>query len=562
MKNQTLIQTIVQIGHEKKIPVFSVDRKLEGCYNITLDYGDGFEAVVRHVVEDHGARRVNMIAGYRNNDFSEQRVSAYKKVLQENGIQFEPERLGYGEFWDRPTRDVVNAFFESDLEMPEAIICANDAMALTVCSMLYEAGYSVPDDIIVTGFDGTQVGKYYSPVLTTGEPDYHKAAEDIFQNLFEALESGEVRPSDNYITFTLSRNQSCGCFSRKQDEKNQIIATLYEDVGDCAWHNIEMKKMLMSVGSECSVNRVMAVLPKSVKLWNDHFRFACVKTELMDSYQVPDQFRNMTTILRLVKQEFQPVGSQFDISEFIPNLEEVLNWENGEDILVVRLLNAGKKAYGYTVEGMCDMDDRRLQRCNEFAMFLSHAISTVLHNCELLALNEDLMHAYDEISALYLQDSMTGIYNRRGFYQKLNEILKIYEGQEKYLYVISADMDGLKKINDTYGHAEGDFAIITLARAIADIVDNNGVCARFGGDEFVCVLIVEKEEDLSFDRLVRKIQNNIANTVGVSEKPYRISASLGVSCHALTAAVNAEDLIHAADKKMYEDKVSRKQQRQ
>ena len=73
---------------------------MDNCCSVTFNYSDVFEKIVRHVIEFHGCRRVNFIAGVKGNAFSEERIEAYKKVLAENGIEFEPERLGYGDFWD------------------------------------------------------------------------------------------------------------------------------------------------------------------------------------------------------------------------------------------------------------------------------------------------------------------------------------------------------------------------------------------------------------------------------------------------------------------------------
>ena len=96
--------------------------------------------MVRHVIQDHGARKINMLAGFKNNLYSQMRIEQYKKVLAENGIPFEEERLGYGDFWDRPARREMQRFLNSNLPMPDAIVCANDAMAIVACDMLHDAG--------------------------------------------------------------------------------------------------------------------------------------------------------------------------------------------------------------------------------------------------------------------------------------------------------------------------------------------------------------------------------------------------------------------------------------
>lgn len=561
LKNQKLIQRIKEIGQEKNIPVFSVDGIVDGCYNMPMDYSNGFKQMVRHVVEEHGARYVNMLAGFKGNSFSEERIRIYKEVLQEHGIPFEEERLGYGDFWDRPSRKVVRRFLHGNLPKPDAIICANDSMAITACSVLKEEGYKVPDDVIVTGFDGIQTGKYHTPMLATCEPDYREPMAFIFREIEKAEKTGKVNPCDCTVEFTITKNQSCGCKPKIYYDRNRIISTLFEDVGDCAWHNLAMNQMVTSTLDKQSILDIAEILPETVKMWSDHFHFVCVKSALLDSYEVPERYSEMVTILRSNNEEFEKPGEKFSVTGLIPRLEKLVQQDSGADVLVVRLLNSGKNVYGYIAEGFHELDDRRLQRCNEFAMFLSHSINTVLHNLKLNELNQNLTEAYNEISLLSIQDPMTGIYNRRGFSQKLEELLNQKINFGKYLYMISIDMDQLKYINDTFGHAEGDFAIITLANVMAQIGGKDTVCARFGGDEFTCAIISDACSEYQDKELSEKINQMIQVSERVSQKPYPITASVGISCCLISEEMDIEALIMSADKKMYQDKMERKKQR-
>ena len=181
LKNQHLIRSIVDIGNKKNIPVFSIDGVVDGCYNMPLDYKTAFKNMVNHVLDEHGVTRINMLAGMRDNPFSDERVDMYKEALTEHGIPFEAERLGYGDFWARPARVAMQKFLDSRLPMPQAIICANDEMAITACSVLSEHGYKIPEDIIVTGFDGTQSSVHHYPSITTCTPDYEESIEFIIE---------------------------------------------------------------------------------------------------------------------------------------------------------------------------------------------------------------------------------------------------------------------------------------------------------------------------------------------------------------------------------------------
>lgn len=561
LKHPELIRQIVDIGKRNRIPVFSQDGSVEGCYNLIMDYSGGFEKIVRHIVEDHKARYVNMLAGFKGNAFSDERIAIYRKVLEENGIPFEEERVGYGDFWARPTIEVVKKFLGSDLPKPEAILCANDSMAITACSVLKEEGYHVPGDIIVTGFDGIQNGKYHTPMLATCEPDYRESMEFIFQEIRKVEETGKVEPRDFMVDFAMTPSQSCGCEPAQYYDRNGIISTLFEEVGDCAWHNIAMNQMVTSVLNKQDLLDIAQILPEVVKLWSDHSHLACVKAELLDDVEVPARYTEMVTILEGKDELFQKPGKRFSVEDFIPDLDEVLREGSGTDVLIVRLLNSGRTVYGYIVEGFQELDVRRVQRCNEFAMFLAHSINMVLHNRKLNILNSNLTDAYNEISTLYIQDGMTGVYNRRGFYQKLDELLRQKDSEGKYLYIISVDMDGLKYINDTFGHAEGDFAIITMAQGMRQTGGEGAVCARFGGDEFVCAILSDSENAYNETEWSERMKQNISKIPEVGNKPYAVCASVGMSCCLVKEGLDAESMIMSADKKMYQDKVARKKQR-
>ena len=88
LKNMKIINQIVEIGRSRDIPVFTLDGDAEGAISLNCDYYDGFEDIVRHVVEYHGCRKVNMLAGFKGNQYSDARIDAYKRVLVENGIPF------------------------------------------------------------------------------------------------------------------------------------------------------------------------------------------------------------------------------------------------------------------------------------------------------------------------------------------------------------------------------------------------------------------------------------------------------------------------------------------
>ncbi len=557
VKYQYLIDKVVSIGKEMNIPVFSIDGEAEGCYNMPLDYKSGFRSIVRHVIKDHDRKRVNMLAGFKGNSFSEERIDVYKSVLNECGIPFEEERLGYGDFWERPSRAAIESFLASDLELPEAIVCANDSMAITTCSVLAEHGIKVPDDIIVTGFDGTQNSRFNSPTITSCSPDYRDAMTFIIDKIKEVKSTGKVEPCDHMISFNILKSQSCGCEPSTFHNHTEIITTLYNATGDSSWHTLAMNNLVTSLLEKQYIEDIAELLPETVRMWSDNFRFACVKSDLTKSKITPEacknatgKFDDMTTILYMKNQQFDELNKQFNVREFIPNLDDIV--DDPGTALFVRLIHYGKQVYGYTVDGVAEPNLRNLQRCNEFDMFLAHSINTILHN---YALNK----AYEEIEALSVNDPMTGVYNRRGFFTRLNAIMEDKDMLKQYLYIVFIDMDGLKGINDNFGHKEGDFAITTVAQSLTKLNIPNSLCARFGGDEFICAFFADNPQAYSSDGIKEQIINIIKNTPGVSDKRYPIDFSMGILCQKAENIENIDDLILSADKMMYVNKMGKKQ---
>jgi diguanylate cyclase (GGDEF)-like protein len=166
----------------------------------------------------------------------------------------------------------------------------------------------------------------------------------------------------------------------------------------------------------------------------------------------------------------------------------------------------------------------------------------------------ELKQAISKLEEMYVQDYLTGLMNRRGFYKKLGEkISKLKQDSNKQFMVISIDLNGLKYINDVFGHGEGDNAIKTVARCMISNAVQDEICARFGGDEFVVAGIIEKDSNYA-DEYVTQFKNSIAYYNKYSNKPYEVGASCGVYIGLPTKEADVDEMIKRADDIMYEEK--------
>jgi len=152
---------------------------------------------------------------------------------------------------------------------------------------------------------------------------------------------------------------------------------------------------------------------------------------------------------------------------------------------------------------------------------------------------------------LSLIDELTGLYNRRGFMAVTAQHLAAIRRNKKVPVILYADLDGLKKINDSLGHQAGDAAIIQTAEILKDTFRTSDIVARLGGDEFVVLAAIDKDE--SAESLTERLQLRFDLYNEQSTAPYKLSISVGV-VHFDVDEDSIEEVTARADRNMYEDK--------
>ncbi len=166
----------------------------------------------------------------------------------------------------------------------------------------------------------------------------------------------------------------------------------------------------------------------------------------------------------------------------------------------------------------------------------------------LSELNEN-REALDHLSR---HDTLTGLPNRRMFFDRLEHAIVSSQRSGKHLAVLFFDLDRFKEINDTFGHAVGDSVLVNCARLLKETVREADTVARLGGDEFVVLLdtINDPEQVMA---VVRKLQERFQGTMHIDGLELHAHASIGVSIYPQDGN-DADELIQNADMAMYKSK--------
>ncbi len=177
------------------------------------------------------------------------------------------------------------------------------------------------------------------------------------------------------------------------------------------------------------------------------------------------------------------------------------------------------------------------------------ALSEALHRTVVCAIKQSIMDR--ELRSLALSDDLTGLSNRRAFFALASQQIKVTRRKGLGLLLFFADVDYLKYINDTYGHREGDSALVRAAAALERTFRTSDIVGRLSGDEFA-VLALEascENEETILERLEQNLQEASAE-----ERRYKLSMSVGAVRFDPRHNVSLEDLLEKADKAMYEQK--------
>ena len=543
---------IMERVREAEIPAVVFETKdYPDFHDISIDNFSVMKSLINHVIREHGAKVLNFVSGPLANPEGRARYNAFLSAMRDNHLKIEEARIYPGTFRSYDGIRAVEDFVASGLPMPDAIICSNDSMALTVISSLEKLGYRVPDDIIVTGFDNTLNARNSFPALTT-------VSRPLFDSGYQAADilcrilRGEELPTSTVLEATPVFTQSCGCKARHQDDLNDFAKIAYRRTETTNTNIHLLNRLTAGLAEAETADECFDVIAHVIRDLGCEKFSLCLTKDWEDAFQagmpLPDPSaysERMTAPLIWDKGERRSVA-MFPSSSMYP---EPLS--GGGNISYFLPLHFGERCLGYYIITNGDFPITSLL-CHTLTMNLSNSLENIR---KLLHINK----AMDELNRLYIIDPLCNIYNRNGFFNIADDMFRDSIEQHRRVMLSFIDMDGLKYINDNYGHHEGDFAIQRLAGVIQDCCDKNSICARFGGDEFLILSVnVERNDDIV---LARKFAAELQAINDLIRKPYAISASLGSVVIAAEEDDSLYSIIKQADEKMYEIKRQKKRAR-
>ena len=556
MHDTTNRERLEKILAELTCPIVSIGFRYKQVPAVWSDNYAGMRSLMEHIVKKLGLRKIHFVKGIEGNLDAEERYRAYKDVLKENDIEIVPERITQGDFYVYGGEEAVKDILGSNLPFPEAIVCANDTMALTVCDILVDKGYHIPDDVIITGYDySMECQMHYPPIISVRVQSLEmgrQACKVLFE-LWDGKQTEQDVMVPDYVILEETKDGAPFTDLPVAYRKNQYVMS-----------QTHIRKMIQNMIMQ--EKNVMA--SSDYENWRDSFKQIIEQIDPAEFYYCSNQ-GFVERIFNSATLEQETMGME-ECMAYSEEVDCLLAYKNGE------FFEKPSFASNYALDNIfADEPEAKLyifspihylERNYGYVVFVESSFPKVNplyilwlnfmgHSVENIRKQSMLRNAMTRLDDMYIRDSLTGVYNRFGLERYFKELKERCIGTGERLQLSFIDLDGLKKINDKFGHAEGDRVI----RAIGLILENEAEEAyviRYGGDEFVVIGPVSSETVVKqyWDRVLHAIEQYNAKHQGKAA----LSVSYGYNLIRMDENTRLEDCIQKADKRMYKEKNRKK----
>lgn len=538
------------------IPAISLEIREDGLQYAGIDNNQAMRDMIEHLVVFHQHKHIGFVTGPNENQESMLRLKAYRDVLKEHHITLREEDIFYGTYEFESGLKAAEYFVSKKTELPTAIACANDEMAMGLMRGLQNHGLKIPQNIAVTGFDDIDKAVNFEPRLTSVMRPRREMGYQACDHLIRAIEGHDVESEYICQTAPVFR-ESCGCWMRGGKSyrafRHEHFVGLEENLSNTAVLN-EMTEMLM----DCDTfEEMLSHLKQYISFLKCEGLYICLNPDVQGpsgKIDSPDfmgtlqkyenagmvSYAKKMSVLVAYKDGQYFDAEPFETGQLFPKTEQ----DGQAKTYLLSPIHFQDRNLGYIIIVNPDLEMSG-QPFYQWLMNINFAIENIRRKNAMNA-------ALRRLEEMYIRDGLTNLYNRFGFDRYSNELYNLHQCEGRSLLILFADLNKLKHINDDYGHENGDIAIKAVANAIIHSKRETDVCFRFGGDEFILMGLdyhTKQAEDL-----ICAIEGTLKTENEEHAYPYKISASMGYYIMEPGSQATLSEAIAIADQNMYQVK--------
>ena len=510
------LERIIGCARDQRLPVFYLGGRHPLCTSIVDDYAEPYKELIRHILRDHQVRDCFYIAGLKEEENSILRLRCWQEVMAEFGLPADEEYFSYGNYLETIAVQIVQSLMEEREKLPRAILCANDSMAAAVCDFLTHNGIRVPEDVIVTGFDGTPTAYLVQPQLTTCASNPGELADLIMQRIlsFDPAEEPAEPPvlTHHYKTVL---TESCGCpgfiherFTAMQTYRKAENLFTHENT---LYYVVD--QLLDEKDQYSFLNRIgTLLLPDSALYLN-----RSLLESNPDTVHMPDHPEEELIMIPFCEPDHTPALRKVYLRDMpLPS-------ESPTGVTVLNVVHSGVRVCGYFAAHTenLDADAQLIKRLSDVLNLIASVQLGRMHQHQLVAKLENNLYV----------DSIAGLSNLKGLTRWYEQYVSQPESRERMLSVSVYGLPRYSWIYETYGMAETEEVVRTVTRALLAANPEALHIARISEDQFA--VIDAPVDDSALAALIIRNSNAFFRQIDQynsgTSKPYFLEVSSGVT---------------------------------
>lgn len=534
---------------KKNLPAICLEYQLPGIDFIGTDNYSGMRELCEHLFEHHKVSKPVFVSGPFENTENSIRRKALEDVMQEHGLTLTEEQVVYCNWNYYEVTEKLPKWLQEHSCLPDVFVCANDVMAMAACEVLGNNNIRVPEDVMVTGFDRLESAMIYNPMIATVDRSWDDMGYRALECLLQKIGDSSLSISE-CVNSKAVPAKSCGCELGEEyrDKELRLMGVYNKIVNDAFWggHLCDIAERLGKVISDEELHVSLVTF-----LQDDHkYEGAEIYICLVDSFfssisgevTLPEMgYTDKMDVIAALKDGVACPRSTMSTGELIPGYDIEAK---GGNVYTIVPFYSPDGCYGYVAFG------EELQMMYDYTLYnwvrnLTECFGHVRLNIVLAEMNRRL-------EILSVTDGLTGVYNRMGCEKIAYPYLERCHRAGKRAVMMFADINRMKRINDKFGHIQGDVAITTVAASIREVLTDSWIIVRYGGDEFLMVGECDKEEEA--ERLLKAIMNQMQENATQMKLPYKLKVGLGFVFVEPHENLDLTDCLRRADEAMYEMK--------
>ncbi len=517
--DKDIVDCIISKSRANNVPVIIINgRQAEGCISVNYDYTEAYKQVIRHVIRDHGVRDTFFIGGNSSNDIhTEKRMECYREVLEEEGLEFSEKNVAYGQYWDGPVKNIIDRLVKEN-KIPGAFICANDIMAMTACSRLAGHGIRVPEDVIVTGFDGIAQSDMFSPAITTCRENVKELAENAVSVITDIFLGREIK--DSYITqFTPHIAESCGCTMNFQKTNRKAVADIFNVITEMNTHEDYIYSKIDGILNKPSLSEALKIISYNILRGSYMLidnKLLAPLAELSNEGITYEGDYTIVTHSDSHDTESDPSAPFYASSNMLPGHDP-----EHSGMIILNPIFVGKTVCGYYIAVVYD------------AVSTAHKIKRITKAINISFNEMYNRHKQETMKQLAEEaaytNSISGLPNLRGACKWFSEFSADEKNRSKPISVSFYAIARYKHIYENYGISDVENAVKFVAEALKSSNPDNCFIGHVSENEFVIINYYDSADQIpkTINSATTNFFSLISSLNEINGKDYYVEVNCG-----------------------------------